>query len=69
MKNAAHLNLDVGMVNAYLTLCVVMATETAWTTQMKKAVLLPGRCGAQEGRLSARGVENVCWQTGYVTTT
>nr|KAF6427887.1 hypothetical protein HJG63_008370 [Rousettus aegyptiacus] len=50
MKNAAHLNLDVRMANAYLILCIVMGTETAWTTQMKTAVLLPGPCGAHRGR-------------------
>lgn len=50
VKNVAHLNLDVRMANAYLILCIVMGTETAWTTQMKKAVLFPGPCSAPQGR-------------------
>lgn len=50
MKNAAHLNLDVRMANAYHLLCIVMGTETAWTSQMKQAVLLPGPCRALQGR-------------------
>ncbi|ELK08793.1 Malignant fibrous histiocytoma-amplified sequence 1 [Pteropus alecto] len=51
MKNAAHLNLDVRMANAYLILCIMMGTETAWTTQMKMAVLFPGPCSAHRGRI------------------
>lgn len=50
MKNAAYLNLDARMANAYLTLCAVMGTETAWTARMKRAVLLPGPSSAPRGR-------------------
>ena len=48
MKNAAPLNFNVRMANAYLLLCVVMGTETAWTIQMRKAALSPGPYSAQK---------------------
>lgn len=50
VKNAAPLNFNVRMANAYLLLCIVMGAETAWTTQMRKVALSPGLYSVQKER-------------------
>lgn len=67
LRSAARPSFPAGVGSVWPWRCAVMATVTARTARMRRAVLCPGRCSAARARWRVPAAGSVCRRPGAAT--